>query len=91
MLPRYASRREKWLYLLPLIWVIVLIALYAARLPAAHQHGRYVIPVLPSFIVIGVIGTAGLMQSIRSSGLVGRVVKRTYLISAAGLFLFSPW
>lgn len=67
--------------LIPLLWAISLIALYAARLPAAYQHGRYVIPALPGMIVIGVLGTAELIQAGRRS-LLGRVFSRTLAIAA---------
>ncbi|MCU0495970.1 MAG: hypothetical protein MUF87_01310 [Anaerolineae bacterium] len=50
------------LYHLPLVWVIALIALYAARLPAAYQHGRYVLPALPALVVFGIVGTVILVQ-----------------------------
>jgi hypothetical protein len=54
--------RKALYYLLPLWWSIALIALYAERLPAWDQHGRYVIPALPALIVIGVIGTIWLLR-----------------------------
>lgn len=50
------------LYTLPLLWSIGLILLYAARLPADYQHGRYVIPALPALVTVGTIGTLRLMQ-----------------------------
>lgn len=49
--------------LVPLIWSLALIVLYALRLPANYQHGRYVIPALPTFIVIGVGGTILISQT----------------------------
>lgn len=52
-------------FLLPIFWGLSHIALYAARLPASYQHGRYIIPTLPAFIFAGVIGTAWLMQHYR--------------------------
>lgn len=54
---------QRALALLPLIWSLALIVLYAVRLPANYQHGRYVIPALPTFIVIGVGGTVLLSQT----------------------------
>ncbi|MCS6871851.1 MAG: hypothetical protein NZ571_10385 [Anaerolineae bacterium] len=47
----------------PLIWSLALIVLYALRLPANYQHGRYVIPALPTFIVVGVGGTVIISQT----------------------------
>lgn len=77
-----ALRREPrrlW-RLLPLIWAAALIGLYAARLPAPYQHGRYVIPALPGIMVVGVVGTAELMRLGRHM-LVGRVLTRGLAVS----------
>lgn len=46
----------RWLYLLPLLWCIALVLLYALRLPAAYQHGRYVMPLLPAWVFAGAVG-----------------------------------
>ena len=53
----YRALRCDIRWLLPLFWAVGLIALYAARLPATYQHGRYVIPALPGLIVLGAAGT----------------------------------
>jgi hypothetical protein len=68
-------------YLLLLVWSAGLIALYAARLPVAYQHGRYVIPALPAAIVAGVTGIAWLLREGRTVMLM-RVVARATAISA---------
>ncbi|NDJ62636.1 MAG: hypothetical protein GYB67_16045, partial [Chloroflexi bacterium] len=40
--------RARLLWLLPTVWGLALIALYAAWLPLPIQHGRYLIPALPA-------------------------------------------
>jgi hypothetical protein len=80
------KRTELW-YLLPLLWGVVLIALYAARLPAPYQHGRYVIPALPALILVGAAGTLQLVVSARQS-LGGRVLSRALAASAGLSFLY---
>lgn len=67
--------------LLPLFWAVGLILLYAARLPAAYQHGRYVMPVLPSVVLIGVIGMLYAVKQWKRR-LLPRVVGRALLLSA---------
>jgi hypothetical protein len=74
-------------YLLPVLWAAALIVLYAARLPADYQHGRYVIPALPSLILTGVVGLAWLAQRAKFY-MVGRVATRTLIISAVLAFLY---
>lgn len=78
--------RAALLYLLPLLWAAALIALYAARLPAPYQHGRYVIPALPAFIVVGVVGSFWLLRDTRQS-LIGRALTRALTITAAAICL----
>ncbi len=70
------------IYFLPLIWAIALIALYAARLPATYQHGRYVIPALPSLILLSSVGTFILLTEWRRKGLIQRVMAQALFVSA---------
>lgn len=72
--------RAALLYLLPLLWAAALIAVYAARLPAPYQHGRYVIPALPAFITVGVIGMVWLLRDWRGT-LIGRSVGRAMALT----------
>lgn len=79
--------RQKVLFSLPPVWGVALIGLYAARLPAPFQHGRYVIPALPALILVGVVGTAQLMRLGSSSSLWVRVLKKSYALTLGVLFL----
>lgn len=83
--------RRALLFIVPVLWSIGLVALYAARLPAYYQHGRYVMPALPAFIVIGVVGTIQLVNAGRRS-VSGRVLTRSLAISLLlgfGFFFFQ--
>ncbi len=82
----YTARWQALFNLLPLAWAGTLVLLYAARLPTDYQHGRYVIPALPAFIVFGVVGTARLLTI--SRGLLPRVLSRTLAISAGLAFVY---
>lgn len=67
----WTSCRSDWgkrqlLYLLPLIWAFGHVFLYAWRLPVTYQHGRYLIPVVPIFIVFGLVGWLLLFEDIRA-------------------------
>lgn len=82
-------QRGKWAcVLVPLAWSFALIALYALRLPASYQHGRYVIPALPTFIVIGVGGTLLLSRALtaRRRGMFARMLGRSLALLAVLLF-----
>lgn len=80
-------RRRTFLALALPLWMLALVALYAARLPTPYQHGRYVIPALPALVVMGVVGMAGLVQAGRWS-VMGRVLTRTLALSSAASFVF---
>jgi len=75
--------------LAPLAASLALVLLYAARLPVAYQHGRYVMPALPYVLICGVIGTIWLVGRTRRS-LIARVAGRTLATSIVlVLFLFA--
>jgi hypothetical protein len=70
------------------LWVIGYIGLYAWRLPVTYQHGRYIIPVIPIFLLIGVSGWLESSESFR--GLIGRIIKKSWgLIIVIVLIGFS--
>ena len=82
-----ALRSRRWeAVLLPLGWVTVMVAAYAVRLPVTYQHGRYLIPVIPVLIAVGVGGLARILQ-LQSAHLFARVGSRAWL--AATLVLAS--
>lgn len=87
LLKRARHHRRTALLLLPLAWAAALILLYAARLPAPYQHGRYVIPALPAWIVLGVVGASWMLRWGRSSA-PGRVLSRSLAAAAALAFLY---
>lgn len=86
-LNRVRHERKMLLNLLPLAWVVWLVLLYAAWLPASYQHGRYVMPALPALIVCGVVGMLWLLASARRS-VGGRVITRALAIAAVLVFVY---
>lgn len=82
--------RSALLYTLPLLWAVSLIVLYAVRLPASYQHGRYVIPALPGMVLMGAVGTVYLISYFNKQSrrnMVGRILMRTALISVVAMQL----
>ncbi len=51
-----AIRRRAWGVLAAVIWFIGFLALYAWRLPVTYQYGRYVMPAMPIFFLLGLVG-----------------------------------
>jgi hypothetical protein len=75
-----------WLRQVLPLWLLGLVALYAARLPASYQHGRYVMPALPALVIIGSIGLRHLVKMGRTQ-LIGRVLTQTALMAAIVSFV----
>jgi hypothetical protein len=78
-----------WMGWLPLAWVGGTIVMYTLRLPVTYQHGRYLIPVIPTLLVYGVGGTLDLVGAARRPAL-ARILARA-LIIAAGLLFPAFW
>jgi F0F1-type ATP synthase membrane subunit c/vacuolar-type H+-ATPase subunit K len=55
-----AIRKRNWGALAALLWAVGFLGLYALRLPVTYQHGRYVIPAMPIFFILGLAGLADL-------------------------------
>lgn len=83
-----SARRDRaaFLLLLPVIWGLALVLLYAARLPATYQHGRYVMPALPHLIAFGAAGTVFLVARLQRRGMAGRVLGRALALTAVVLY-----
>lgn len=74
------ARERRWSRLAPFGWLLVLPALYAARLPVEYQFGRYMMPLIPFIVVGGVVGTAELLARARV-----QVLRQAWRLSAGVL------
>jgi len=75
---------------LPLVWAIATVGVYALRLPVTYQHGRYLIPVIPLLLVYGFGGLLHVRQRCaggRGPGLrTARVLSKAWFVSTIVLF-----
>jgi hypothetical protein len=78
---RAGSDRRAIMFALPILWALLDVSVYALRLPANYQHGRYVLPVLPHLMLYGVGGTLIILRASQPRP-VGRVLSRVLAISA---------
>jgi hypothetical protein len=85
-----AVKLKKWALLSSAIWTIGYISLYAIRLPVIYQHGRYILPALPVFILIGAAGSIPwILSRLEDQKMVWRIISKVWLISGISiLFLF---
>ncbi len=66
---------------IPFLWFFLLPLAYAVRLPVNYQHGRYVMPVIPVLVALGVPGTLELARKAPA------LLTRVWLISTFILLL----
>ncbi len=83
----HAYRDRRWVLLSMAIWWLGYTLLYAVRLPVTYQHGRYLMPAMPVFFVLGAVGTARLLSGARLNGRLGFVLKRVWALSAAAAWI----
>jgi arabinofuranosyltransferase len=62
-----AWRERCWEVWGVVIWFLGYAFLYALRLPVIYQYGRYFIPAMPVYFIIGLAGTIQLVQGLRGS------------------------
>lgn len=81
LIARVFHKKEPAFLLLPLAWVALHWALYAARLPVTYQHGRYAIPTMAPLVALGVYG---LLASVRfdAPSFLSRVLGRAWALTA---------
>jgi hypothetical protein len=67
-------------------WWFMHLTVYALRLPVTYQHGRYQMPVIPLFILVGVGGTAYLLHP-QARVMLTRVFSQAMMAATLLLFL----
>jgi hypothetical protein len=86
----FSIKQRSWVVLSGALWVIGHVTMYAYRLPVIYQHGRYVIPVVPLFVLLGFAGFYQLVSSIQNHR-IQWVVTRVWggaIIGVLALFWF---
>lgn len=70
-----------WRMIALFLWWSGYTAIYALRLPVNYQHGRYLIPAMPVFFILGLVGTSRLLSIQYSTSRLGWAIGRLILIS----------
>lgn len=60
-----ALRQRDWRKLAWVAWVLGFALMFALRLPVTYQHGRYAMPLVPVFLLLGLSGWAALVAALR--------------------------
>lgn len=80
-------RRKEFNYIGLIFWFFGYILIYAIRLPVVYQHGRYIIPAIPIFLLLGIKGFFDL-QKIKSQKFLKPIIKAWQISSIFTLFIF---
>ena len=78
----YSLKHRRFDVILLWVWWVCSVTLYAIRLPMAYQHGRYLIPTVPVFVILGVWGTWSLMR-LAVTRASTRIVSRAWTVALA--------
>jgi hypothetical protein len=70
----------------PMIWVIAYLGSFALRLPVTYQHGRYAMPTIPIFMVMGVEGLLR-WTDFNSAEFIRRFISRTWLVLSISILI----
>ena len=60
-------RRSKWMPIAMFLWAFGYVVVYAVRLPVIYQHARYLMPTMPVFYFLGLLGTLNLINRLNTS------------------------
>jgi len=80
-----AIKKREWFWLAVILWLMGFIFIYALRLPVTYQHGRYLMPAMPVFFLIGLIGMVTWINADPSQHGVIWVLKKGWIISVAAV------
>ncbi|MFC1997034.1 hypothetical protein ACFLXI_05435 [Chloroflexota bacterium] len=83
----FQSLREKrWSVLAGIIWFIGYLGIYAIRLPITYQHGRYIIPAMSIFFLLGIVGAISWIdEHFQDPRMIFRVISKVWLISGISI------
>ncbi len=84
-----AFRQRRWPVLAAAAWFLGYLLMYAVRLPVTYQHGRYIIPAMPVFFILGLAGLGSWLRIDEASAWL-RVFGRGWALAAA-LVLTGFW
>ena len=73
-------QKRQWAILLASVWVLGFLLMYAWRLPVTYQYGRYVMPAMPIYFLLGFAGLTRFVQ-LNTSNVAIRLTSRVWLLT----------
>lgn len=84
-----AVQLKNWAGLAAVLWFLGYAGMYAWKLPVTYQYGRYLMPAMPVYFVLGLTGMALLLERIRSKP--ARLGGFAWRLVTAGVLLGFYW
>jgi hypothetical protein len=80
------SRERSWGLMASFLWFFGYLAIFAWRLPVTYQHGRYIMPAMPIFFILGLTGTLNWnRQNWQEGQMIFRVLAKVWLLSCLSI------
>ena len=87
-----AIKQHKWVQISILAWILGFIYLYAWKLPVTYQHGRYLIPIIPVYLIVSMQGLLSLKipdYSVRWKYIFSRVYLALLILVPLAFFILG--
>lgn len=78
-----SMRRRTWVRIAGVIWLLEFLGLYAWRLPVTYQHGRYIMPIMPMYFLMGMAGYEQIIHTRRAYA--GKLLSLAIRLSLIGV------
>lgn len=78
-------RKKDWFWISATLWWLGYNLIYAVKLPVTYQHGRYLIPSMPVYFLMGLIGVAEWIATNKNKGKLIWVLQKGWLVSLAAV------
>ena len=76
-----AIKEKNTIYQAWILWWFGFNLVYALKLPVTYQHGRYQIPSIFIFILIGLLGSFDMSKLLSNFGGLSRIIKEVWILS----------
>lgn len=80
-------RQRDWYWISLILWWLGYTLIYAMRLPVTYQHGRYLMPAMPVFFLIGLVGSAEWVKRTDVKSGMLWVLQKGWLVSLAAVLV----
>jgi len=82
-----AWKGKNWAIIAAILWWMGYTTLYAWSLPVTYQHGRYLMPGMPVYYVVSILGIISILKAISGHKMTHWWISRAWIMVIAGVWL----